>query len=261
MGQPPPVTELQPLDRGLLERLRAARDQWADKARIQRYQVLHNAVLEELARTRPTTLDGILAIKGIGPAKVAKYGERLLEMLAAAPIQQSPSGDNSGAAWYLTLGAAPKQRSATGQEPRIPDPTASVRPASEPTPTVTQQQPAPSHGPPSHYWTWRLLERGFTQSECSIIRDIDEPAVLAHAILAAREGHAVPLDAFLTEDQIETLGELISRNPPDQINRNLTDLPDSIQREHVQLYVLNRELESVGESKLVEGEAVDELPF
>ena len=41
-----------------------------------------NATMDELAATRPKTTDELLAISGIGPAKVERFGAELLAFLA-----------------------------------------------------------------------------------------------------------------------------------------------------------------------------------
>ncbi|MFI5009492.1 MAG: RecQ family ATP-dependent DNA helicase, partial [Solirubrobacterales bacterium] len=46
------------------------------------FTVASNAVLEELLRERPSSREGLLAIRGIGPAFCEKHGESLLEALA-----------------------------------------------------------------------------------------------------------------------------------------------------------------------------------
>ena len=49
-------------------------------------------------------------------------------------------------------------------------------------------------------WTWRLLDRGFTIDAAAAIRALDRAAILRHALGMARQGRAIPLGAFLTED-------------------------------------------------------------
>ena len=46
------------------------------------YVVFTDATLQLLAEYRPTTESGLLAISGVGPQKVARYGEELLDLLA-----------------------------------------------------------------------------------------------------------------------------------------------------------------------------------
>jgi DNA helicase-2/ATP-dependent DNA helicase PcrA len=47
------------------------------------YLVFHNSTLEEIAARRPTNLDELGAVPGVGPAKLERYGEGVLAALAA----------------------------------------------------------------------------------------------------------------------------------------------------------------------------------
>jgi ATP-dependent DNA helicase RecQ len=67
------------VDEGQLERLKAWRMEQAEGKPA--YTVATNAVLEQVLRTRPRSTDGLLEIKGIGPALCEKHGESLLAML------------------------------------------------------------------------------------------------------------------------------------------------------------------------------------
>jgi len=49
------------------------------------YVVFHDATLEEIARTGPDTRAELAAITGVGPAKLERYADDVLEALAAAP--------------------------------------------------------------------------------------------------------------------------------------------------------------------------------
>jgi DNA helicase II / ATP-dependent DNA helicase PcrA len=48
------------------------------------YVVFTDATLEDVVARRPETLDGLLACRGIGPAKVERYGDEILAVLADA---------------------------------------------------------------------------------------------------------------------------------------------------------------------------------
>ena len=48
------------------------------------YLVFHNSTLEEIAARRPTSLDELGAVPGVGPAKLERYGEGVLAALAEA---------------------------------------------------------------------------------------------------------------------------------------------------------------------------------
>ncbi len=70
----------EPVDEAQFERLKAWRLGRADGKPA--YTVATNAVLEEALRRRPTSLDELIEIRGIGPAFCEKHGESLLEALA-----------------------------------------------------------------------------------------------------------------------------------------------------------------------------------
>jgi ATP-dependent DNA helicase RecQ len=67
----------------LSEALRDWRRREAARRAVPAYVVLHDRTLAALAAARPSTLDALSAIPGIGPAKLAAYGRDLLDLLGA----------------------------------------------------------------------------------------------------------------------------------------------------------------------------------
>jgi ATP-dependent DNA helicase RecQ len=72
-----------PADLGLFDRLRALRRQIADAEGVPAYIVFSDAVLREMASRAPKSDRELLAIAGVGPAKLQRYGERFLEAIAS----------------------------------------------------------------------------------------------------------------------------------------------------------------------------------
>ena len=68
-------------DGELFQRLRALRRQLADTEGVPAYIVFSDAVLARMAATRPTDEAELLAVPGIGPAKLARYGAAFLRLL------------------------------------------------------------------------------------------------------------------------------------------------------------------------------------
>ena len=58
----------------LFQRLRALRSEWAREAKLSAGYVFSNQTLEEIVRTRPRTPQALAAVKGVGPAKLERYG-------------------------------------------------------------------------------------------------------------------------------------------------------------------------------------------
>ena len=47
------------------------------------YTVAHNSTLESIAALKPSTLDQLATIKGVGPAFIERHGNQVLALLAA----------------------------------------------------------------------------------------------------------------------------------------------------------------------------------
>jgi DNA helicase-2/ATP-dependent DNA helicase PcrA len=75
-----------PADPRLLDALHAWRLGLARAAAVPAHVVLHDTVLLALASTRPTDAQQLLAIPGMGPVKVERYGAPLLALVAASAI-------------------------------------------------------------------------------------------------------------------------------------------------------------------------------
>jgi superfamily II DNA helicase RecQ len=67
----------------LAARLKEWRAAEAKRLRVPAYVVLHDRTLTALAGMRPENRKQMLEIDGIGPAKVEKFGEAILEICAA----------------------------------------------------------------------------------------------------------------------------------------------------------------------------------
>ena len=68
-------------DDPLFEQLRAWRAELARTQGVPAYAILHDKTLRELAAERPTSIDDLQQISGIGAAKIERYGAALLELL------------------------------------------------------------------------------------------------------------------------------------------------------------------------------------
>ncbi len=67
------------------EALKAWRMERARADGVPAYVVAHDATLLEIAETRPGSLDALGRVKGMGPARIERYGEKILAVLAGLP--------------------------------------------------------------------------------------------------------------------------------------------------------------------------------
>jgi ATP-dependent DNA helicase RecQ len=76
----------------LFETLRALRKQLADAQGMPPYVIFHDATLREMADRKPRSLSEFAGIRGVGEAKLARYGERFLAAVrehVESPIHSS----------------------------------------------------------------------------------------------------------------------------------------------------------------------------
>ncbi len=71
------------VDRALFERLRAMRMQVARKRGVPPYVIFHDTTLREIARTKPTTMEALRHIYGVGARKADDLGEMVLQVVTA----------------------------------------------------------------------------------------------------------------------------------------------------------------------------------
>jgi ATP-dependent DNA helicase RecQ len=78
---PAPGNSGQATDANLLGVLRAWRSEIARTRGVPAYVVLHDATIEGIAASRPTTLEALRDIPGIGDKKLERYGRELIELV------------------------------------------------------------------------------------------------------------------------------------------------------------------------------------
>ena len=78
------AAELPAAAAGLFETLRAWRAAAAKEQGVPAYVVFHDATLRQIAAQAPRTLTDLSEISGVGQAKLARYGQQILDTLAGA---------------------------------------------------------------------------------------------------------------------------------------------------------------------------------
>ena len=75
------AAELSPADEPTFERLRAWRAALAKEQGVPAYVIFHDATLRAVASLKPATLDQLGTVSGVGQAKLAKFGQQVLDAL------------------------------------------------------------------------------------------------------------------------------------------------------------------------------------
>lgn len=80
---PAAAAVLQPADQPLFEALRELRAQLAREQNVPAYVIFHDSTLRNIAERRPSSLDELAQVGGIGGTKLARYGEQVLATVQA----------------------------------------------------------------------------------------------------------------------------------------------------------------------------------
>jgi DNA helicase-2/ATP-dependent DNA helicase PcrA len=75
-------------DPQVLAALRAWRLEAARNSGVPPHVLLHDVTIEALAALRPTTVEELLAVPGLGPVKAGRYGQFLLAAVASSPAPE-----------------------------------------------------------------------------------------------------------------------------------------------------------------------------
>jgi len=180
-----------PYDEAVFEKLRALRTELAKETRVPPYVVFHDATLRELARALPGDERSFLLVKGAGPGRWQRYGERVVAITRAAQKPESA--------------------------PVVPD---AVVPVPVPVPQLELPQPTPEpavHEPVAQGYgvpegwrrvggeLWKLCASGATLGEiCTQLRRTaaDVASELADG---AREGKPVDVNRLLGAERVDAI--------------------------------------------------------
>ena len=213
-------------DTGLFEQLRALRRRLADDQGVPAFVVFNDATLRGLAAAKPTDRQAMLAVSGVGPAKMEQYGEDFLaairEYCNSAPtntdvaISQQPS-DNANSFIETDRIAEIRQVHPRAYEPwstkeeselerlhidgldvsEIADRLGRQRSAIESRLTrLGSALDRPGIGA-THALTQQLLGQGLNVAEIAEERGLSQQTVLAHVERIVRAGEAVDLSRLL----------------------------------------------------------------
>lgn len=86
------------VDRELFEELRKLRSAIAAENSVPAYTVFHDPTLRDLARQRPSTMDAMLKISGVGEKKGETFGPRFIGVITDYCTQNNISADQPGVA-------------------------------------------------------------------------------------------------------------------------------------------------------------------
>jgi ATP-dependent DNA helicase RecQ len=254
------LESLPPADQAVLESLRRWCTATALASGLPPHYVLTRATMDELARRRPKSREALLEVKGIGHAKLDRFGDALLAILAGGPAPESSATADSPGSADPTRGRGEGETRGRGDGEKgdgawsaisgLPgsadggpdDGLDSFGLANEAPPGVGSTPPATPVGEndrvrPDHFWTWRLVTAGFSAAECEVIRGVGREVIIDHLSRAIDEGWPVRPAVCFSPQLLTALEQVIGPGRPRQLRPLLADLPEGTRYEEVELFL------------------------
>ncbi|WP_219836022.1 DNA helicase RecQ [Paenibacillus sp. R14(2021)] len=169
----------------LFEALREWRREAAAREKVPPFMLFFDAALREIADRQPVSPDQLLNVKGIGAAKISKYGHDVIAIVRQFKGQAgSVSGGDASSAAALPSGAG-----FSGSEQTNELEAAAAAAAASAL--------SPLEGLSSHMQTLTLFSEGQSISDIAALRGMSRVTIENHLLRCGEEGEELPWDAFI----------------------------------------------------------------
>ncbi len=190
-----PVEIPEDMDEGVLAALRALRTEIARETRVPPYVVFHDATLRELASALPQDERGFLAVKGAGPGRWQRYGERVLAVTRKGRRAPAAAADAA---------EEPRRGMSRPQADEEPAPTQAYDAFEVPPPPEPPVARDPA-GAGELETVWQLCAGGATLAEIAERTRIAAPDVARRLCELRRAGRNLDVGRLLGPDRVDAI--------------------------------------------------------
>ncbi|RIX50475.1 DNA helicase RecQ [Paenibacillus nanensis] len=181
----------------LFDALKQWRREAASKEGVPPFMIFFDATLRDIANARPSSIDELLEVKGIGTAKGNKYGQDIIRIIS----DYAGQGDSGS------------------QPPRSPMP---------PLKSKATAQISNSGEQASHLVSLEMFNQGMSPAEIAGERGFSQVTVEGHIIRAAGEGQEVDWDRIIPPGQESLILEAIQKVGVEKLRPIKDELPSEV---------------------------------
>jgi ATP-dependent DNA helicase RecQ len=171
--------ELNSQDSALLDTLTQLRKRLAEEEQIQAYRIFSNAILADIARIKPGTLEAFSAISGVGEFKLNKYGADFVTLICANTAEAERTLEAKAIKPATSTSASKSVKARTNMDT-----------FKNKTSTTIEE-------------TFELLTRGLTASEIAEQRQLKIETIYSHLFNLHLLGKDVDISPLISQQDIE----------------------------------------------------------
>ncbi|QHT60135.1 DNA helicase RecQ [Paenibacillus lycopersici] len=230
----------------LFEALREWRRETAAQEKVPPFMLFFDSALREIADRQPVTPEQLLAVKGIGAAKVNKYGLDVIGIVRRFKEGANAGGNGDdgraeGAEYASWPGAGSGADAGAAME--VSERPGPAGMAAEPANT----EPAQLEGLPSHIQTLTLFAEGRSLAEIASLRGMSRVTIENHLLRCGEEGEELPWEQFIPERHEALIVETIARVGADKLKPIKEALPEDVDYFAIKAVIVKHRLSPAGE--------------
>lgn len=211
----------------LFEALREWRRETAAREKVPPFMLFFDSALREIADRQPVTSEQLLNVKGIGAAKVNKYGHDVIAIVR----QHKQDGG--------IISAAGNANAITGAAVAATDGRSVGADARDELARLDEL--------PSHVQTLTLYGEGRTLPEIAALRGMSLVTIENHLLRCGTEGEELPWDDFIPAQYEALIVETIAQVGADKLKPIKEALPDEVNYFAIKSVIVKHRLSPAGE--------------
>ncbi|WP_274652221.1 DNA helicase RecQ [Paenibacillus humicola] len=225
----------------LFEALREWRRETAAREHVPPFMLFFDATLKEIADRQPVTTEQLLAIKGVGAAKAAKYGLDVIRIVRSLESGARPeaAADSIGEGAGGRTGSPEAGRAASGSAGSGERRTADAYPEAAALLAETAHLA-------THAQTLALFRHGLTLPQIAGLRGMSRVTIENHLLRCADEGEEVEWNAFIPGEHEALIVETIRRVGAQRLKPIKDELPEEIDYFAIKAVMAKHRLGSAG---------------
>ncbi|SFI93473.1 ATP-dependent DNA helicase RecQ [Paenibacillus sp. UNC496MF] len=231
----------------LFDALREWRRETAAREKVPPFMLFFDAALREIADRQPVTSEQLLGVKGIGAAKVSKYGHDVIAIVRK--FKQEAGGSSAGGAADEDAPMQPALfgAAATGGAGNGRGAGSNATVSGSAADAASEGELARLEGMPSHLQTLALYAEGKSLADIAGLRGMSRVTIENHLLRCGEEGEELPWNEFIPERHEALIVETIGRVGADKLKPIKEALPDEIDYFAIKAVIVKHRLSAAGE--------------